>query len=304
MAKEILCAYGVDVDAVAGWLGSYGGADSPNDISRGLFAGEVGTPRLLDLFDKYDLRTTWFIPGHSVETFPEQMRMVVERGHEVGLHGYSHENPISLNREQDEAILTRTLDLLQQLSGKRPRGYVAPWWEVGKDTVDLLLKNGVKYDHSMMHRDFEPYYLRVGDQWTKIDYSQPAGTWMKPLVRGEETDLIEIPASWYLDDLPPMMFIKSSPNSHGFVNPRDIEELWRDQFDWVYRECDYAVFPMTLHPDVSGRPQVLLMLERLTEHFLRHPGVRFCTFEEIAEDFARRHPRVKTGALAGSTAGG
>ena len=86
---------------------------------------------------------------------------------------------------------------------------------------------------------------------------------MKPLVRGHETDLVEIPANWYLDDLPPMMFIKKAPNSHGFVNPRDIEEMWRDQFDWVYREHDYAVFPMTIHPDVSGRPQVLMMLERL-----------------------------------------
>ena len=48
MAKEILCGFGIDVDAVAGWLGSYGGEDLPDDISRGLFAGEVGTPRLLE----------------------------------------------------------------------------------------------------------------------------------------------------------------------------------------------------------------------------------------------------------------
>ena len=54
MAKEILVAYGVDIDAVAGWLGSYGGEDSPDDISRGLFAGEVGVPRLLNLFKKYN----------------------------------------------------------------------------------------------------------------------------------------------------------------------------------------------------------------------------------------------------------
>ena len=96
MAKEILCAYGVDVDAVAGWLGSYGGEDSPDDISRGLFAGEVGTPRLLKLFEQYGIKTTWFIPGHSIETFPEQMRMVVDAGHEIGMHGYSHENPIAM----------------------------------------------------------------------------------------------------------------------------------------------------------------------------------------------------------------
>src|SRR5205085_2996796 len=68
MAKEIFCSIGVDVDAVAGWLGSYGGENSPDDISRGMFAGEVGTRRLLKMFKKYDLRTTWFIPGHSIET--------------------------------------------------------------------------------------------------------------------------------------------------------------------------------------------------------------------------------------------
>jgi peptidoglycan/xylan/chitin deacetylase (PgdA/CDA1 family) len=142
-----------------------------------------------------------------------------------------------------------------------------------------------------MHRDFEPYYVRVGDSWTPVDYDKPAAEWMKPLERGEETDLVEIPANWYLDDLPPMMFIKKSPNSHGFVNPRQLEEMWRDQFDWVYRELDYGVFTMTIHPDVSGRPQVLLMLERLIAHINSHPSVRWATFDEIADDFIRRFPR-------------
>jgi len=81
MAKEIFCAFGVDVDAVAGWLGSYGGEDSPDDISRGLFAGEVGVPRLVNLFKRFGIKTTWFIPGHSIETFPEQTQMVVDAGH-------------------------------------------------------------------------------------------------------------------------------------------------------------------------------------------------------------------------------
>ena len=65
---------------------------------------------------------------------------------------------------------------------------------------------------------------------------------------GKEIDLVDIAANWYVDDLPPMMFMKAAPNSHGFVSPRDIEILWRDQFDWVYREMDYATFvlPFTL----------------------------------------------------------
>ncbi len=294
MPKEIFVAFGIDVDAVAGWLGSYGGEDSPDDISRGLFAGEVGMPRLLELFRRNELRTTWFIPGHSIETFPEQTQMVVDAGHEVGIHGYSHENPIAMTREQEEAVLLRCIDLVEKVTGRRPTGYVAPWWEFSPVTNELLLTNGIKYDHSLMHRDFEPYYVRVGDRWTKIDYSQPADAWMKPLERGGETDLIEIPASWYLDDLPPMMFIKASPNSHGFVNPRHLEEMWRDQFDWVYREMDYGVFTMTIHPDVAGRPQVLLMLERLIEHINGHEGVRWTTFDEIADDFARRSPRKQS----------
>ncbi len=291
MAKEIICAFGVDVDAVAGWLGSYGGEDSPDDISRGLFAGEVGVPRLLDLFGRREMRTTWFWPGHSIETFPDQFRRVVDAGHEIGVHGYSHENPIAMSREQESAVLDRSIELIERVTDRRPTGYVAPWWEFSPVTNELLLERGIKYDHSLMHDDFTPYRVRVGDSWTKIDYSQPADSWMKPLERGEETDLIEIPANWYLDDLPPMMFIKSSPNSHGFVSPRHLGESWQDQFDWVYREMDYAVVTFTIHPDVSGRPQVLLMLERLIEYINGHEGVRWTTFDEIAEDFAERTRR-------------
>jgi peptidoglycan/xylan/chitin deacetylase (PgdA/CDA1 family) len=284
----------VDVDAVAGWIGTYGGEDSPCDVSRGVFAGEVGTPRLLRLFKRWGIRTTWFVPGHSIETFPDQMRAVVDDGHEMGLHGYSHENPLMMTAEQEEAVLDRSIALIEALSGKAPRGYVAPWWEFSGKTTELLLKKGLLYDHSLMHNDFHPYYARTGESWTKIDYARPAATWMKPMNRGSETALVEIPPSWYLDDLPPMMFVKAAPNSHGYVNPRDLEIMWRDQFDWVYREYEYAVVTFTIHPDVSGRPNVLAMHERLFAHIAQQPGVRFVTFEEIAADFVARYPRSGT----------
>src|ERR671922_2461738 len=110
MAKEILCAYGVDVDAVGGWLGSYGGEDSPCDITRGLFAGEVGSMRLLRLFKKWGIKTTWFIPGHSIETFPEQMQAVAVAGHEIGMHCYSPENPVGTPPEQEKADFDKGLE--------------------------------------------------------------------------------------------------------------------------------------------------------------------------------------------------
>lgn len=290
VAKEIFCAFGTDVDSVAGWIGSYGGADSPSDIQRGIFATEVGVPRLLRLFKKYDLKTSFFIPGHSIETFPRETEMVAAGGHEIGAHGYTHENPVAMTPQQEEDVLAKSVELIERVSGRRPRGYVAPWWEMSANTAALLKKYGFSYDHSQGYRDFQPFYARVGDEWTTIDYSKRAKDWMVPLKHGREIDLVGIAANWYVDDLPPMMFIKKAPNSHGFVSPRDIEQLWRDQFDWVYREMDYAAFCFTIHPDVSGRPQVLLMLERLIEYISKHSGVKWATFEEIADDFRRRYP--------------
>ncbi|KAM5542447.1 hypothetical protein V8D89_003906 [Ganoderma adspersum] len=289
MPRRILIGFGVDVDAVAGWLGSYGGEDSPSDISRGVYAGEVGSIRLLNLFAKYKIKTTWFIPCHSLETFPEQMAAVRDAGHEIGLHGYSHENPVSLTLEQQRDILDHTYNLLTEFNnGVPPRGSVAPWWETSKEGTALLLEKGIEYDHSNMAHDSQAFYLRDQDLWTKIDYKAKAEAWMKPLVRGKATGLVEIPANWYLDDLPPLMFIKSSPNSHGWVNTRDVEQLWKDMFTYLYREEENFIFPITIHPDVSGRPHVLLMLERFIEWVNTHTDVHWVPMIDMANEFRAR----------------
>ena len=129
--------------------------------------------------------------------------------------------------EQQRDVLDKTYKLLTDFCGKPPRGSVAPWWETSVEGCELLLSYGIEYDHSMSHEDCQMYWLRTGDEWTKIDYSKKAEEWMKPLVRGKSTGLVEIPGSWYIDDLPPMMFIKKSSNSHGWVNPRDVEDIWK-----------------------------------------------------------------------------
>ena len=142
-----------------------------------------------------------------------------------GLHGYSHENPVKMSIEQQHAILDKTYKQLTDFCGKPPRGNVAPWWEASEEGAELMLKYGVEYgllfpplsldrfwtfnvftcsrvhltDHSFSHHDCLPYYLRTGDKWTPIDYDKHPSHWMKPLERGEETGLVEIPSNWYLD---------------------------------------------------------------------------------------------------------
>lgn len=66
------------------------------------------------------------------------------------------------------------------------------------------------------------------------------------------------------------MFIKKAPNSHGWVSPKVVEELWLDHFNYFYREYDEFIFPVTIHPDVSGHPHALFMLERYVRSYPSH----------------------------------
>ncbi len=292
--KNIKVCYGVDVDAVGGWIGRPTRAESPSEISRGEWAMTRGMPNLLELFRRYDIKTTCFTPGHTIETFPEQCRQLVEEGHEIGLHGYSHENVTVMTPEQEEKVLVRCIDVIKDLTGEKPAGFRSPAWEFSKVTSQLLLKYGIMYDRSLMHDDYEAYYLRTGDKWYTIDYSKDPDTWMKPMEFGEETDLIEIPGNWHLDDFPPAMYVRNyGGNTFGWVSPDVILDIWKTQFDFIYRKGT-GVLPLTIHPDTSGRPQVLIMLhEKLIPYMLNHPGVSFCTYGEYAREWKTRHPRKK-----------
>ncbi|WP_049914262.1 polysaccharide deacetylase family protein [Haloterrigena salina] len=212
-------AIGVDADCVAGWLGSYGGADSPADLSRGLAAGNEGIPRMLALFDEQDIETSWYVPGHTIDTFRDEIEAVAADGHELGVHGYSHENSTDLSREQEDEILEVSIDLIEDVTGSEPVGHRASWWEFSENTPELVEKHGFLYDSSLMERMFEPGWMRKGDSWEKIRYEEDPETWMEPYQYGEETDIVEIPISWYRDDIPPMLFIKQPIYHAGYKDP-------------------------------------------------------------------------------------
>ena len=71
--------------------------------------------------------------------------------------------------------------------------------------ISMSVADNVK-DHSFSHHDCLPYYLRIGDKWTPIDYSKHPSHWMKPLEPGPDTCLVEIPSNWYLDDVGPLAY--------------------------------------------------------------------------------------------------
>jgi len=116
---------------------------NPTDVSRGIFGATVGIDRLLRLWDKYSIKATWFTPAHSAESFPSQIRKIAEKGHEIGLHGYTHEFVSTLDKKQQRDVLDRSIEVLTRITGKRPRGWTAPAWSTSRETVELLEEFGI-----------------------------------------------------------------------------------------------------------------------------------------------------------------
>ena len=221
------------------------------------------------------------MPGHTIEAFPELAERIVQEGHEIGHHGYCHEDPKPLELAEERKILERGIELIERLAGVPPRGYRCPSGSFSENTLALLLEYGFLYDSSMMADDHTPYYCRVGDR------APPDA----PYVFGRRIDLLEIPFAWHLDDHPYFEHVRSRQGINpGLSDPSRVYEVWAGDFDYLCHKLGQGVFTLTMHPQVIGRGHRLLMLERLIEHMRGSEGVRFTTMGEFAREWKRSHP--------------
>ena len=278
MADVTVCI-SFDFDAMSSWIASYR-TESPNALSRGEF-GRVGAHRLLDLLRDEGVPSTWFVPGHTIEAFPETCARIHGEGHEVGHHGYCHENPAKMELAEETAILERGSALVEQLTGQRPRGYRCPSGSFSPNTLQLLEQNGFLYDSSMLGDDFTPYYARTGIK-APIDAPYDFGT---------PPDIVEMPFSWSLDDHPVFEHTRSRRGVNpGLSDPDRVFQIWAGDFDYLYEKQKTGVFILTLHPQVIGRGHRMLMFERLIKHFKARDGVTFSTMEAYAAAWKAVNP--------------
>ena len=207
-----------DFDAMSGFVAR--GLTTPTPVSRGEF-GAVGTERILELLARHEITATWFIPGVVIGTYPKLCEQISAAGHEIGHHGWTHVPPANLSRDEEEAGLARANEAITDLCGKPARGYRSPSWDLSPHTVELLLKHGFLYDSSMMGHDYLPYRARNGDE-VSLD---------EPFVFGPETELVELPISWTLDDYPHFEFLRTANTIlPGLTNANDVLSNWVDDF--------------------------------------------------------------------------
>jgi peptidoglycan-N-acetylglucosamine deacetylase len=265
----------VHFDAMSIWLGWGVPPTSSRMLSRGEFSGRVGGPRVLDIFKHYDVKASWFIPGHTADAFPEATRRVADEGHEIGNHGYAHEDISALSLEEIRQVVRKGNEALDRITGQRPRGFCAPAGEFDGRLLELLVEEGFTYDHSRFDGEFTLYWARGFDE-IPLD---------GPPVWGPQLDLVEVPLSWLMQDFVYYEFNYGTPQLTGSSTPSQVEEIWTTQFDYMYERVPGGVMSLVLHPDAVGWGTRSLVLERFIEHVLSKDGTRFATAETVANEF-------------------
>ena len=285
MSRHIVCLT-FDHDHMSGFIAR--GLTSPTVISRGEY-DMVVIPRLVTLMKKYGIKGTFFTPGHTIDTSPEAVMPYVEAGHELAHHGWTHRLPVTMERAEEEEEIVRGNESIKRISGKLARGYRSPAWDLSPNSIELLLKHGIKYDSSLMGHDYDCYYARQGD----------VVELMKPMVRGRTTPLLEMPISWSLDDFPHFEYMRN-PNGSiqaGLMNATAVLENFVDDYTYMTRvQPDFGILTYTFHPHVIGRGHRMMMLERLIQK-LMEDGAVFMTMEQaMGEWLARNQPARKAAA--------
>ncbi len=243
----VLLSFDADNETI--WLRD--GDTNVGGLSQGQYGARVGLGRVLRLLDEHDIPASFFGPALSFSLAPEMIAAIQASGrHEIGIHGWIHERNAELPRDVEARLLRMALERMTALIGKRPVGYRAPSWNFSDNTLDLLIQMGFLYDSSLMADD-RPYEI---------------------IANGEPTGFVELPVDWILDDAPLM-----NPLGDRYSNPREVLQVYKDEFDVAYEEG--TTFVLTMHPHYIGHRSRIVILRELIDYIKSKPGVWFGTHE-------------------------
>jgi peptidoglycan/xylan/chitin deacetylase (PgdA/CDA1 family) len=244
--------------------------DGPVKLSHGEFGPRVATPRILSLLEAERIPSSWYVPGHTLVTFPESTAAILAGGHELGCHGWYHEDLSALAGDHQAAILARWQAAAAKVGVPEAPGFRAPYWALGPDTLAVVEDAGFRYDSSLMADDVRLYRVRRGDRHTMDDGTQ----W------GEPGALVEVPISWVLDDWPQF---EPGPSRDGLSAPSKVLEIWTEELRYAWEHEPGGLFTVTMHPECIGRGHRLRMLEQFIATARELEGVEFDRVDRYVE---------------------
>jgi peptidoglycan/xylan/chitin deacetylase (PgdA/CDA1 family) len=271
---QLTVALTFDHDGISSEVSRGGG---PVLISRGEFGPRVGVPRILALLDRHRIPATFFVPAHTAVTFPESVASIVAAGHELGCHGWSHEDLAQLAEADERDVMERSAAKIERVAGRRPVGFRAPYWSLSERTLDLAVELGFVYDSSLMADDVHLYRVRTGDRHS-----------VEGSVLGTPSQLVEVPISWTLDDWP--HFEPGRLGLGPMSAPSKVEEIWLAELSYAHRHEAGGVLALTMHPEAIGRGSRIAMLERFILAAKGLPGVAFDRLDRVVEGWSAANP--------------
>ena len=211
-----------------------------------------GIPRMLNLFDKHDIKVTSFIVGEAADKSPDTVREIFRRGHECAAHGKRWDWQYKLPREEEKAWIQSSVESVRRIIGQRPVGYDCYWMRGSPRTLELLQELGFTYHNNDLSRD-EPFIQDING---------------KPFVA--------VPYTIHLNDIASYEFKNFSPQAY--------EQQLKDEFDQLYEEGakQRRMMVVSLH-DRYGHASRVRVVERFLAYAKSHKDVWFARKDEIAK---------------------
>jgi peptidoglycan-N-acetylglucosamine deacetylase len=229
-------------------------------ISMGRYDQTAAVPRILDTYRRLGLKQSFFMPGWVMEQAPSTVEAILKDGHEIGHHGYLHEDPTEQTDAEQAQWFNRAVEVHRRMTGRKPRGYRAPVYNVTPGVINLMLDHGFTYDSSMMADDL-PYAIRT-----------PKG------------QLMEIPVHWGTDDWPPFAHYAEIGYMMQVQSPALGLAGAFEEFEAQYEAG--GLWVAIWHPFLTGRLARWRVVERWLERVLSDRSVWFAPLEEIAAHVA------------------
>lgn len=227
-----------------------------SDISRGQYGPYEGLKRCLDMLQRQNIKTTFFVPGIVAEKYTDEVKQIVFHGHELAYHGYAHDARMGIPQSEEEANMAKTEKILESLSGRRVIGHRAPLDAMQTYAVELMQKRGYLYSSTL--KDCDWAYIHAG-----------------------EHPVVELPTEPGFDDFSFFYFSYADAHTITCCYPSSyVYNMWKDAFDELANEGD-KIMCLKLHPQLIGRSSRIRMLEQLIL-YMRQNGAWITSCEEVA----------------------